>query len=161
MTISALSTACYGLTNNGIHFTGYPVIGFQNKLQSSGSCLDSNEDNLTTACAWDSRVRGSFFQQSTFTIALSKVKDFIIDVQKLRDMDPNALCGLDLYGGILIRYVKGSTAFMGEQEDSVDFDITCYRSHDPMSPRLDEDVLEEIEQMGLFQYGGLPHWGEG
>ncbi|KAJ0968763.1 hypothetical protein J5N97_021640 [Dioscorea zingiberensis] len=158
--ISTLSTAGYGLTNNGTVFTGYPVIGFQNKLQSSGSCLDTNEDNLTTVCSWDTRVRGSFIQQSTFTIALSKVKDFILDVQKLRDMNPSALCGLDLYGGILVRYVKASTAFMGEQEDSVDFDIAYYRSHDPMSPRLDEDVLEEIEQMGLFKYGGLPHWGK-
>ncbi|KAJ0968765.1 hypothetical protein J5N97_021642 [Dioscorea zingiberensis] len=158
--INTLSTAGYGLTNNGTVFTGYPVIGFQNKLQSSGSCLDSNEDNLTTVCSWDPRVRGSFFQQSTFTIALSKVKDFILDVQKLRDIRPSALCGLDLYGGILIRYVKGSTAFMGEQEDSVDFDITYYRSYDPMSPKLDEDFIEEIEQMGLFKYGGLPHWGK-
>ncbi|KAJ0968768.1 hypothetical protein J5N97_021645 [Dioscorea zingiberensis] len=158
--ISTLSTSGYGLTNNGIVFTGYPVIGFQNKLQSSGSCLDSNEDNLTTTCLWDPRVRGSFFQQTTFTIALSKVKDFILDVQKLRDMRPNALCGLELYNGILMRYVRGSTAFLGEQEDSVDIDYIYYRSHDPMSPRLDEDVLEEIEQMGLFKYGGLPHWGK-
>ncbi|KAJ0968769.1 hypothetical protein J5N97_021646 [Dioscorea zingiberensis] len=155
-----LSTVGYGLKNNGILFTGYPVIGFQNKLQSSGSCLDSNEDSLITACPWDPRVRGVFFHQTTFTIALSKVKDFILDVQKLRDMHPNALCGVELYNGILMRYVKGSTAFMGKQEDSVDFDITYYRSHDPMSPRLDEDVLEEIEQMGLFKYGGLPHWGK-
>ncbi|KAJ0968766.1 hypothetical protein J5N97_021643 [Dioscorea zingiberensis] len=158
--ISTLSAAGYGLTNNGTVFTGYPVIGFQNKLQSSGSCLNSNEDNLTTVCSWDPRVRGSFIQQTTFTIALSKVKDFILDFQKLRDMNPNALCGLDLYGGILIRYVKGSTAFLGEQEDAVDFDMTYYRSHDPKSPRLHEDFLEEIEQMGLFKYGGLPHWGK-
>ncbi|KAJ0968764.1 hypothetical protein J5N97_021641 [Dioscorea zingiberensis] len=160
MIINSQSTSGYGLTNNGTVFTGYPVIGFQNKLQSSGGCLDSNEDNLTTVCAWDPRVRGIFIYQNAFTIALSKVKDFILDVQKLRDMHPNALCGVELYNGILMRYVKGSTAFMGKQEDSVDFEITYYRSHDPMSPRLDEDVLEEIEQMGLFKYGGLPHWGK-
>ncbi|KAJ0961049.1 hypothetical protein J5N97_000950 [Dioscorea zingiberensis] len=157
---NTLSTAGYGLTNNGILFTGYPVIGFQNKLQSFGSCLDSNEDSLITSCSWDPRVRGRFFHQTTFSIALSKVKDFILDVQKLRDMQPNTLCGVEIYNGILMRYVKGSTAFMGTQEDSVDFDITYYRSHDPMSPRLHEDVLEEIEQMGLFKYGGLPHWGK-
>ncbi|KAJ0968762.1 hypothetical protein J5N97_021639 [Dioscorea zingiberensis] len=158
--INALSTSAYGLTNNGVLFTGYPVIGFQNKLQSSGSCLDSNEDNLTTTCPWDPRVRGAFFMQSTFTIALPKVKDFIRDVQKLRDMNPNALCGVELYGGILIRYMKASTAWLGEQEDSVNFDITYYRSHDPKSPRLHEDIFEEIEQMLSTKYGGLPHWGK-
>jgi len=158
---SLLAIAKFGLTNDGILFTGYPVIGLQNRMQSSGGCLNGPEDALLTACPWDPRLRGStFIHQTTVSVALSKVKGFILDIQKLRDLAPKALCGVELYDGILMRYIKASTAYMGKQEDSLDFDITYYRSHDPMTPRLYEDVLEEIEQMALFKYGGIPHWGK-
>ncbi|KAK6260492.1 hypothetical protein SCA6_014966 [Theobroma cacao] len=158
--VSTLQTAAYGLTNNGIIFTGYPVIGFHNRLQSSGTCLDSPEDSLITACPWDPRIKGEFFQQSTFSVGLSVVKSFIQDVQKLVALEPKALCGLELYSGILMRYVKASSAYLGKQEDAIDFDITYYRSKDPMAPRLYQDILEEIEQIALFKYGALPHWGK-
>ncbi|TYJ04891.1 hypothetical protein E1A91_A12G125400v1 [Gossypium mustelinum] len=157
---STLQSSAYGLTNNGAIFTGYPVIGFHDRLQSSGTCLDSLEDSLITACPWDPRIKGEFFHQTTFSIGLSVVKSFIQDVQKLVSMDPKSLCGLELYNGILMRYVKASTAYLGKQEDAIDFDITYYRSKDPMAPRLYQDVLEEIEQMALFKYNALPHWGK-
>ncbi|CAK9167044.1 unnamed protein product [Ilex paraguariensis] len=157
---SALRTTAFGLTNNGILFIGYPVVGYQNRLQASGTCLDSLEDALVTSCTWDPRVKGLFFHQTTFSIGLSKVRGFIEDVQKLVASEPKAMCGVDLYNGILMRYVTASSAYLGKQEDAIDFDITYYRSHDPMSPRLYEDILEEVEQLGVFKYGGLPHWGK-
>ncbi|KAL8208859.1 hypothetical protein R6Q57_008271 [Mikania cordata] len=160
LTSDILIKSAFGLTNDGIIFKGYPVVGYQNRLQASGGCLKSLKDGEITACPWDPRVKGLFFHQTTFSIALSKVKDFIQDIQKLSIIVPQSLCGLDLYNGILMRYVTGSNAYIGKQEDSVDFDITYYRSEDPKTPRLYEDVLEEIEQIALFKYNGLPHWGK-
>ncbi|KAK4767450.1 hypothetical protein SAY86_015200 [Trapa natans] len=155
-----LLTAAFGLSNNGVLFTGYPVIGYQNRLQSSGTCLDSPQDNWVTACPWDPKVKGEFFHQTTFSVGLTVVAGFIRDVQKLVDLDPEALCVTDLYNGILMRYVKASPAYLGKEEDAMDFDITYYRSKDPKTPRLHEEVLEEIEQMAMFKYGALPHWGK-
>lgn len=129
-------------------------------MQSSGTCLDSLNDGLITVCPWDSRIKGQFYHQTTFSIPLSVVKDFIEDVQKLVELEPESLCGLELNNGILMRYVTASRAFLGKTEEAVDFDITYYRSKDPLSPRLFEDILEEIEQIGLFKYRGLPHWGK-
>lgn len=59
-----------------------PIIGFQNRLQSSGSCLDSPQNLHMTSCVWDSRIKGEFFHYTSFRISLSKVKYFIVDIQK-------------------------------------------------------------------------------
>lgn len=136
------------------------MVGLHNRVQASGTCLDSLEDATITTCPWDHRVKGLFFHQTTFSISLSKVKGFIEDVQKLVVLEPKALCVLDLYNGILMRYVTTSNAYLGKQEDGLDFDITYYRSKDAMSPRLFEDILEEVEQLAFFKYGALPHWGK-
>ncbi|KAI4364505.1 hypothetical protein MLD38_020586 [Melastoma candidum] len=157
---SSLLASAYGLTNDGVIFTGYPVVGYQNNMQSAGSCLNSPEDALLTACEWDPRFKGILLHQTTFSVALSNVTGFIRDIQALVTLEPESLCGLDMFNGILMRYVKASSAYLGKQEDSLDFDITYYRSKDPMTPRMFEDVLEEIEQMGVFKYRALPHWGK-
>ncbi|KAI3895427.1 hypothetical protein MKW92_021184 [Papaver armeniacum] len=157
---SALKVAGFGFTNDGNLFTGYPIVGYQNRLQASGSCLDSSLGDLITACLSDSRIKGNFYYDTAINLPLSKVKNFIEDVQKLRDLVPQAFCGLELYNGILMRYIKGSDAYLGTQEDSVDFDIVYYRSRSASSPRLFEDIVEEVEQMAVFKYGGIPHWGK-
>ncbi|KAK7338129.1 hypothetical protein VNO77_18729 [Canavalia gladiata] len=157
--VATMGSIGYGLTNNGV-FAGYPVVGFSNHMQSSGTCLDSLNDGLTTACSWDPRIKGEFFHRTAFSIPLSLVKNFIEDMQKLVELEPKALCGLEIAGGILMRYVTASSAYLGKTEDAVDFYISYYRSKDPLAPRLFEDIFEEIEQIGLFKYGGLPHWGK-
>ncbi|CAN6310411.1 unnamed protein product [Urochloa humidicola] len=168
LTHAVLSAAGYGLMRRaGVGFAGYPVVGPQHRMQASGGCLVGPDDALLTACPWDPRVRASsFFHQTTFSLPVSRAAAFLADVRRLRDLNPRALCGVELYDGILMRYVKASTAHLGKPAaaagggDMVDFDMTYYRSRDPARARLFEDVMEEIEQMGIFKYGGLPHWGK-
>ncbi|XP_010544874.1 PREDICTED: probable L-gulonolactone oxidase 6 [Tarenaya hassleriana] len=157
---STLFASAYGLTSNGVIFTGYPVVGNQSRMMSSGTCLDSLQDGMITACAWDSRIKGEFFHQTTFSIPLTRVKDFINDVKALLKIEPKSLCGLELYYGFLMRYVTASPAYLGKEVEALDFDLTYYRSKDPLTPRLFEDYIEEIEQMALFKYNALPHWGK-
>ncbi|XP_021748417.1 probable L-gulonolactone oxidase 4 [Chenopodium quinoa] len=157
---ATLKGMAFGLTNNGKNFKGYPVIGYQNKLQASGGCLTPGSCLLKSYCPWDPRIDGEYFFIQGFSIGISKVKNFIQDVQKLVELEPKSLCGLDMYNGILMRYVSASTAYLGKDEDGIDFDIPFYRSKDPMAPRMFEDILEETEQMAMFKYRGMPHWGK-
>ncbi|KNA08107.1 hypothetical protein SOVF_165620 [Spinacia oleracea] len=157
---AALEAIAFGLTNNGNFFTGYPVIGYQNQLQSAGGCLTPGSCLLQSYCPWDPRTNGQYFFINGFSIGISKVKNFIQDIQKLVELEPKSLCGVELYNGILMRYVSASTAYLGKDEDGIDFDIVYYRSKDPLAPRMFEDILEEIEQMAVFKYNGMPHWGK-
>lgn len=178
-----------GLKNNNLSFTGYPVIGYHHQLQASGSCLLHEDINTgfhhrvlqkfssffgdtddvdalqhaTTpcrVCPWDSTVKGEFFHQTTISVGISKVQAFLRDVKALRDLDHKGFCGMDLYYGVYLRFVKASSAFLGEQEDSVNIDITYYRPREEGRTRLLEDVIEEVEQMAAFKYAGRPHWGK-
>ncbi|OEL29193.1 L-gulonolactone oxidase 2 [Dichanthelium oligosanthes] len=153
----------YGFTNDGVSFTGYPVVGFQHRIQASGACsisTASGDGLLPSTCAWDPRVRGQFFYSSGFSVALSKAPAFIADAQRLRDLNPRAFCGLEGKLGVFMRYVKASSAWLGKAEDSLDFDVVYYRSYRDGALRRHADVVDELEQMALRKYGAVPHWGK-
>ncbi|KAF7091543.1 hypothetical protein CFC21_094111 [Triticum aestivum] len=156
-TVSLFERAAYGFTNNGSVFTGYPVVGFQHRMQASGSCVDSPGN---TSCSWDPRTRGILLGNNGYSITLSRASAFIADMQQLRDRKPLAFCGIDAKLGILLRYVKASSAYLGKEEDSIDFDITYYRSFTKGEPNPHSDVLDELQQMALRKYGAMPHWGK-
>jgi len=147
-------------TNDGVSFTGYPVVGYQHRMQASGACIDSPEDGLQTACIWDPRIRGPSFHNSGFSVALSRAPAFLADVQRLRDLDPTAFCVLQNSVGVAMRYVRASSAFLGKAEDSISVDLLYYRSDTPGVPRAHGDMVDELEQMALHKYGALPHWGK-
>ncbi|KAJ0877856.1 putative oxidoreductase [Helianthus annuus] len=158
--ISYKKLVANGLRNNLI-FTGYPVIGRQGKMQTSGSCLYSPSSDIANACAWDPRINGLFFYETTAIFqGVDKFKDFIRDVKELRDLNPDNFCGVDIYNGLLIRFIKASTAYLGQPVDSVVVDFNYYRADSAMTPRLNQDVVEEVEQMAFVKYGARPHWGK-
>ncbi|KAF3569233.1 hypothetical protein DY000_02019232 [Brassica cretica] len=106
-----------GLKNNGLFFTGYPVIGTQGKLQSSGSCL--------------------FTHLHLELISLARgTRDITVfhSMKRLR--------------------------YSPFQEDSVVIDFNYYREDDALTPRLNQDVMEEMEQMEFVKHGAKPHWGK-
>ncbi|KZV51137.1 L-gulonolactone oxidase [Dorcoceras hygrometricum] len=150
-----------GLKNNNLIFTGYPVIGHQGKMQTSGSCLYSPEARVDTACAWDPRINGLFFYETTAIFPANKFADFIKDVKKLRDVvETEKFCGVDIYNGFLIRFIRRSEAYLGQSEDSVVVDFNYYRADEASTPRLNQDVWEEVEQMAFFKHGAKPHWAK-
>lgn len=147
-------------SSNGALFTGYPVVGFQGKMQTSGSCAHSPASNPLAACAWDPRFKGLFFYESTAIFSPEGFKAFILDVKRLRDMNPENFCGVDVYNGMLIRFVKKSEAWLGQPEDSVVVDFNYYRAADPAAARLSQDVWEEVEQLAFVKHGARPHWAK-
>ncbi|CAN4128198.1 unnamed protein product [Withania somnifera] len=150
-----------GFKNNKLTFTGYPVVGHQGKMQTSGSCLYSSPIDITSTCSWDPRINGLFFYESTAKFPTSKFRDFIRDVKKLRDLvKPESMCGVDMYNGFLFRFIKASEAYLGQVEDSVVVDFNYYRASDALTPRLNQDIWEEIEQMAFVKYGAKPHWAK-
>eukprot|EP01018_Ginkgo_biloba_P034909 Gb_36639 [translate_table: standard] len=71
----------------------------------------------------DPRVKGNLFHQTTVVIGMSKIKDFIKDMKNLQDMDPYQLCEVDIQNGMLMRFNKASSAYLGKMKDSIEIDI--------------------------------------
>ncbi|KAL6629523.1 hypothetical protein ACP70R_029288 [Stipagrostis hirtigluma subsp. patula] len=150
-----------GLRNNGVLFTGYPVVGYQGRMQTSGSCARSPAADLLSACPWDPRFRGLFFYETTAFFSPARFRDFILDVKRLRDAaGADSLCGVDVYNGLLVRFVRASAAHLGQPEDSVAVDFNYYRASDAAAPRLGGDVWEEVEQLAFVKHGARPHWAK-
>ncbi|KAI3980224.1 hypothetical protein MKX01_033365 [Papaver californicum] len=101
-------------------------------LQASGSCLDSSLGDLTTAYLWDSRIKAPFI-----TTLLS-----IYRYQKLRTSSR------------MYKNLEPSTPSF------LQFRAWKWDPNDASMPRLFEDILEEVEQIAVFKYGGIPHWGK-
>ncbi|KAL0283127.1 UNVERIFIED_CONTAM: L-gulonolactone oxidase 3 [Sesamum angustifolium] len=74
-------------------------------MQTSGSCLYSPETAKDTVCPWDPRIEGLFFYETTAIFSATSFADFVRDIKKLRDINPNSFCGVDIYNGFLIRFV--------------------------------------------------------
>ncbi|EEE55207.1 hypothetical protein OsJ_03060 [Oryza sativa Japonica Group] len=148
--MAAAEIAAKRLVGNGLRgaggrlFTGYPVVGFQGRMQTSGSCARSPPTDTLSACPWDPRYKGLFFYESTAMFSpAARFRDFVLDVKRLRDVDPDSMCGVDAYNGLLVRFVKASEAYLGQPEDTVVVDFNYYRASDGSSPRLSQDVWEE------------------
>ncbi|KAG2300575.1 hypothetical protein Bca52824_037047 [Brassica carinata] len=75
-----------------------------------------------------------FHSETTAIFPVSRFRDFFLDVKKLRDLKPERFCGIDIYNGILIRFIKGSKAYLGQTEDSVVIDFNYYRADDALTP---------------------------
>ncbi|XP_054788983.1 L-gulonolactone oxidase 3-like [Prosopis cineraria] len=129
-----------GLKNNGVIFTGYPVVRY---TQPSGSRL----------------INGLFSYESAAMFSASTFGDFVCDGKKLRDLNPQNLCGLDIYNGFLIRFIKASNAYLGQSQDSVVIDFNYYRADDPSTPSLIVEVWEG-GGVAFFKYGAKPHWAK-
>ncbi|MCD9638087.1 L-gulonolactone oxidase 3 [Datura stramonium] len=125
-----------GFKNNKLIFTAYPVVGHQAKMQTAGSCLYSSPIDITSTCAWDPRINGLFFYESTAKFPASKFGAFIRDLKKLRDLVKPECCVELTCTTISLRFIKAkaSAAYLGQDEDSVVVDFNYYRASDALTP---------------------------
>lgn len=156
-------------------FTSYPVIGFNNHMQATGGCQDYSHKqepnpNLCTPskildanqsiCSWDRRVAGLKGNDDEIYVPLRRVREAILDIKRIRDLNPEALCELEVVEGITMRSVKKSKAYLGHSEDVITFEFEYLRGRDAETPKWNLDVFEEIQQMLVEKYGGTLHWGK-
>ncbi|GLJ25482.1 hypothetical protein SUGI_0487870 [Cryptomeria japonica] len=158
-----------GFLNDGKLFTGYPVVGFNHRMQTSGECERVPEqtdvsctpthifDKNDTICSWDRRVHSSLFFDVELRVPLSRLREAMEDIKKLRDLDPQKMCDGTI---IPMRSIKKSEVYLGPTEDQVTIELLTYRPREAGTPKWNEDVYQEIEQMVIEKYGGGLHWGK-
>ncbi|KAH7290312.1 hypothetical protein KP509_30G042100 [Ceratopteris richardii] len=123
--------------------------------------MESITRNTIYTCFWNPLVnRSIFFYDVAISVPMSKAKDAITEIRKLRDLSPDIMCTLGLLGGLWIRFQAKSKAYMGLAHDSVMFEFVHYRAREATLPRFRQDLFEEIEQMLLNKFDGQPHWGK-
>eukprot|EP01018_Ginkgo_biloba_P015448 Gb_34197 [translate_table: standard] len=165
-----------GLMNDPINgFTSFPVIGLNNQMQASGGCQNysqKQENNLNSCrsthildrdesiCSWDRRIKGVRGYDVEIYVPLNTVREAILDVKKIRDLNPRAFCAFEVVEGICMRSVKKSEAYLGHPEDVVTFELEYLRPKDAKTPRWNTDIFEEIEQILVEKHGGTLHWGK-
>eukprot|EP00850_Spirogloea_muscicola_P009724 SM000055S18258 [mRNA] locus=s55:381988:386023:- [translate_table: standard] len=134
----------FNVTNGNVF--SYPAVGFQHHMQI-GLSMGS------TSC------RGILFETS-ISIPLRLLPDYIRTIKQLSAAKVNGTCGIGIYGGFHIDFAKASSALLGEPEDAAIISIQYYRATNASTPRLNQDITEEIEQIGLNMFGGRPQWGK-
>ncbi|GLJ49581.1 hypothetical protein SUGI_1051630 [Cryptomeria japonica] len=141
--MTARVSTCAGFLNSESQgFVKYPVIGWNNRMQATGGCqdyfhkqepnpklctrhqiLDKNE----SVCSWDRRADGVKGFDVEIYVPLKNAKHAILDVKKVRDLNPQALCELEFQDGISMRSVKKSEAYLGHSEDVFTFELEYLR----------------------------------
>lgn len=175
-TMNARAPSGGGFLNDIVKgFTGYPVVGFNNLMQATGGCQDYSHkqepnpkscspnrilDANQSICSWDRRVGGVKGHDDEIYVPLRRVRDAILDIKRIRGLNPQALCELEVVEGICMRSVKKSKAYLGHSEDVITFEFEYLRARNPETPKWNMDVFEEIQQMLVEKYGGTLHWGK-
>jgi len=169
------ATKGLGFLNDGKQFTGYPVIGFNHRMQASGGCRGNNSnyqndhtsciptkilDKNNTVCRWDRRLHNHVIFDVELRVSTFNLPQAIEDIKKIRDLNPSNLCDWGSIGGIYMRSIKKSDAYLGPAEDEVTFEVQTYRPREAGIPKWNEDVFQEIEQMVIEKHGGLLHWAK-
>ncbi|TVU25809.1 hypothetical protein EJB05_28319, partial [Eragrostis curvula] len=143
----------FGFTNDGESFTGYPIVGYQHRIQASGACLrgsPGNEEDAgpESACVWDPRIHGTFIHNPGFSVPLSNATAFVSDLLRLRDLNGReAFCGLDMHRGGRPLPLRGRPAAHVDAFDEME-QMALYKRF----PRLREflDVKARFDPDGVF-----------
>ncbi|OEL32213.1 hypothetical protein BAE44_0006768 [Dichanthelium oligosanthes] len=125
----------------------------EERLQENGSDTARCLATRLTSARLERQAYGLTNDGASFTgypvvgVPLSRAPAFVADVQRLRDLNWQAFCALGAYG-VLMRYVKASTAYLGKPEDS--FAVGVHR--EPDRRRTQECALNNsVNTRGVLQ----------